>query len=188
MQTKHTIELQKKPGNFTRYFFFFQQSRKTQRNPKKKTAESLKRARHYHTGIAAIRERRGVDPSIFVKIVLSLLRLRRRSALPFCAAGEDGTVHRPPIHHPCLVFTTPPFIYPSVHLSIHQSISPFVAHVDPSVTPPAPPAVHIQTSRPSVSAGFQNWLKYAIPSGWHGDGDISRCTEDFFFFYFNFVH
>lgn len=168
------------------FLFDLQQSRKTQRDLKKNSGipETCATLPYWNCGnTRAVRRR----PRHLCQDCVVIAPALAAVSSPFCAAGEDGSVHRPPIHHPCLVFTTPPFIYPSVHLSIHQSISPFVAHVDPSVTPPAPPAVHIQTSRPSVSAGFQNWLKYAIPSGWRGDGDISRCTEDFFF-YFNFVH
>ena len=32
------------------------------------------------------------------------------------------SIHLLPIYHPCLFFPTPPFIYPSIHLSIHQFI------------------------------------------------------------------
>lgn len=176
------------------YSWVFVRSSAEQKNParpenKNQTAESLKRARHYHTGIAAIRERRGVDPGIFVKIVLSSLRLRRRSALPFVRRGRTAaSIVRP--------FIIPVWFSPLLHSSIRPFISPSISPyrlllhtwIHPS-RPPAPPAVHIQTSRAERLRRFSKLAEIRntvwLVRGWR---HLQVHGGFFFFFYSNFVH
>lgn len=117
------------------------------------TEESLKRARHYHTGIAAKRKRLSVD--------LSITRLCcHRSGggqLSFCAAGGRTA---PSIVCP---FIIPVWFSPLLHSSISPFISPSISsyrlllHMWIHLSRAGRRLqVHIHTSQPSVSAGFSN--------------------------------
>lgn len=153
-----------------------------------RTKESLNpRARHYHTGIAAISERRGVGPGIFVKIVLSSLRLQRRSALLLCGGGRTAaSIVRP--------FIIPVWFSPLLHLSIRPFISPSISsyrlllhmwiHLSQAGLRLQ---VHIQTSQSSVSASFSNigWNTQSRRAGVRME--TSPGAERGFFFFFTLI-
>lgn len=103
---------------------------------------------------------------------------------------KDCGIHLLPICHPCPLFSTPPFIYPSIHLSIHQFISPLF-HMWIHLSWPRcclRSYIDISAKRPQ----FSNWLKYTILYGGMGAGEISGYGGIFFIFLsmgdFNFVH
>lgn len=109
--------------SFQREYSVFVSSSADQKNHST-TEDSLKCVQHYHTGIAAKRERRSVDPGIFVKIVLSTLRLRRRSTLLLCTGGEGaGGRQRPLSAHSSSLSG---FHHSSIYLSVHSSLHPSV--------------------------------------------------------------
>lgn len=93
---------------------------------------------------------------------------------------KDCGIHLLPICHPCPLFSTPPFIYPSIHLSIHQFISPLF-HMWIHLSWPRcclRSYIDISAKRPQ----FSNWLKYTILYGGTGAGEISEYGGAFFFF------
>lgn len=70
---------------------------------------------------------------------------------------KDNSIHLLPIYHPCLLFSSPPFIYPSIHLSIHQFILPlFHMWLDLSWPPRCLCSYTDITTNP---VHFSNWLK-----------------------------
>lgn len=96
---------------------------------------------------------------------------------------KDCGIHLLPICHPCPLFSTPPFIYPSIHLSIHQFISPLF-HMWIHLSWPRcclRSYIDISAKRPQLS----NWLKYTTLNGGMGAGEISGYGGAFFFVCFH---
>lgn len=101
---------------------------------------------------------RGVDPPFFENFVLSSQTHWRSGSL--CSEEVDHSIHLLSIYQPCLLFSTPLFIYPSIHLSIHQFISP-LSHM--WFHPSWP--LWCMRSYIDTSTGhpcFSNWIKYTF--------------------------